>query len=441
MIAVLILAQLGISALSPTYSVSSAYRNSGYYKNLCSLELCGDNRCDTVSVALSQIGYHEGNSTAEFDGSNSTGVGNYTEYNYLFGKLDGNGDGSVEYGYAWCAAFVSWCLRQAGVSTDTVRSFASCTLWVEYFTAKNQFYKRASGYVPKSGDIIFFCQPTTARISDHVGIVVFCDGSTVYTVEGNCTNQVKRRSYSINDTYIVGYGVPDYKTAEQTTDFSLSGGYVPGKYIITASGLNMRNGAGTAYTSLLKIPLGTMLSVSEIKSGWGKVEYNGKSGWISLDYTSVVSTYNTSETAAETVSETTRETVSKAPAETSEKTPAESVPESSDTPATTPPILNLPSIMQNVFGNMTNRDTNGTTDPDTDTDTDTEEDGQASSTIPSPDILPDSAVLSASQNHFADSDSLTLQIDLKKNAVIAVIFLLVLAAAVIYYKLVRRKSK
>ena len=43
-------------------------------------------------------------------------------------------------------------------------------------------------------------------IADHVGIVESCDGSTVYTIEGNANDAVKRLSYSIGSTKIMGYG-------------------------------------------------------------------------------------------------------------------------------------------------------------------------------------------------------------------------------------------
>lgn len=309
-----------IYSASPSYNVSSYYKNSVYYKNLLSVDLSGDNRSDIVTVALSQIGYHEGNSTSQFHGTNRSGTGNFTEFNYLFGKLDGNGDGSVEYGYAWCAAFVSWCARQAGVKKSVLASYASCTLWVDYFRQRQQYFSRTSGYVPKTGDIIFFRQPTTQRTSDHVGIVIYSDGKNVYTIEGNTSNQVKRQSYKLNDTYIIGYGVPSYETAEPYTDFSLPNGYTSGQYIVTTGSLNLRSGIGTAYASLARIPLGSLVTVTKVSSGgWGKITYEGIEGWISLNYTSIVSTSPKYTFVPET----------QTPTETESVTESESVIESS----------------------------------------------------------------------------------------------------------------
>ena len=41
---------------------------------------------------------------------------------------------------------------------------------------------------------------------DHVGIVERCDGTTVYTIEGNSGDAVKERSYAISSDSIMGYG-------------------------------------------------------------------------------------------------------------------------------------------------------------------------------------------------------------------------------------------
>lgn len=50
------------------------------------------------------------------------------------------------------------------------------------------------------------------------------------------------------------------------------------------TGLNLRSGAGTAYTSLGLVPDGSFLLVEEELDGWYKVVYNGKSGYVSADY-------------------------------------------------------------------------------------------------------------------------------------------------------------
>lgn len=56
--------------------------------------------------------------------------------------------------------------------------------------------------------------------------------------------------------------------------------------VTASSGLNLRDNPGTSGTNVLTvIPSGTRLTVTDEKNGWYHVEYNGKSGWISADYT------------------------------------------------------------------------------------------------------------------------------------------------------------
>lgn len=57
-----------------------------------------------------------------------------------------------------------------------------------------------------------------------------------------------------------------------------------GKYkVISKSRLNLREGRGTNYKILDKIPVGTLLTVNDIQKGWGKTTYNSKTGYVSMD--------------------------------------------------------------------------------------------------------------------------------------------------------------
>ena len=62
---------------------------------------------------------------------------------------------------------------------------------------------------PTTGSIIFFDWDGDGT-SDHVGIVHRCDGSTVYTVEGNSGDAVKQNTDAINSSSIMGYGLVAY---------------------------------------------------------------------------------------------------------------------------------------------------------------------------------------------------------------------------------------
>ncbi len=272
---------LPAAGLVPDYTPSAAYQSSTYYKNLRALPTTGDAAFDAVAIALSQLSYHEGNGTAQMGGE-SSGGGNFTEYNYAFGKIGGS------YGYAWCAAFVSWCLDLAGAPDSAGGAFASCTLWVEKLKSIGQYRTRSSGYTPKAGDLIFFRTAGVSRASDHVGLVRYVKGGRVYTVEGNTSNRVDLHDYALGDSYIVGYGLPDYTGQRVKIDRLAANGKDGGYYVVSYSFVNVRAGRSADSVRLGELKRGRLVKVDEVKNGWGRIEYSGKTGYISLEYADFV---------------------------------------------------------------------------------------------------------------------------------------------------------
>ena len=66
--------------------------------------------------------------------------------------------------------------------------------------------------------------------------------------------------------------------------------------VTDSAGVNMRDGAGKDYNKVIGIPVNTVLTVQETSSAdgytWGKVTYDGKTGWIALEFTD----YNSNQT-------------------------------------------------------------------------------------------------------------------------------------------------
>ena len=269
------------AALKPSYTVSAAYKGSTYHQNLLALPLLGDGAFDTLSVALSQYGYHEGGGTADFGGTNATSKGNYTEYGYAFGKISGT------YSYAWCAVFVSWCLEQAGEGESAGGSFSSCSLWIARLRELGQYTARST-HTPQMGDLIFFRSAGVSRASDHVGLVLDVRGGRVYTVEGNSSDRVTLRDYALSDTYIVGYGRPDYENKAQTPSRRAHEDGSAGYYVVTYDFLNVRAKSSSAAAKKGQLKKGEMVRVSEVEGGWGRIEYAGGVAYISLDYADFV---------------------------------------------------------------------------------------------------------------------------------------------------------
>ncbi len=272
-----------LSALTLTYSPTSAYKSSIFYERLKAIKLTGDQRRDIVNVAISQLGYHEGDSRSDFGGLNYSGTGNYVEYNYANREtMDGGGS------YYWCASFVTFCARQAGIPTSTIINSVSCDNFVVSFKNASRYKTRASGYTPVAGDLIFFLYSGSNRTyASHVGIVVGVKDGRVYTIEGNTTrDMVNRRSYPLTNTSIVGYGVPAYKgTTGDYSDLDLKNGYVePGLYRVNSDTLNLRAAPSTSSAILGTVKRSTELLITEADGDWGKTVYNGKTVWASLSY-------------------------------------------------------------------------------------------------------------------------------------------------------------
>ena len=194
--------------LTPSYTPSASYRSGKYYTQLCNVSLTGNQRTDLVNVARSQLGYHEGDNTSQLHGE-SSGSRNYTEYGYWYGtQVQGNSGGSY---YAWCAYFISWCARQAGIPTSIISNASYACAGSDNGDFKNLDYYARGSYTPKVGDLVFFCWEGNSSCWDHVEIVIGVDSSNVTTLGGNTsTNNVKKRSWNLSNSYIRGYGVPKY---------------------------------------------------------------------------------------------------------------------------------------------------------------------------------------------------------------------------------------
>lgn len=66
-----------------------------------------------------------------------------------------------------------------------------------------------------------------------------------------------------------------------------------GNYKVTSSvSLRIRSGRGTNYKILGSMPSGTLVTVTDISSGWGKVTYNGITGYSSMQHLKKITTSN-----------------------------------------------------------------------------------------------------------------------------------------------------
>lgn len=172
-----------------------------------------------IKIAEAEVGYLEKKSNSNLDSKTANaGYNNYTKYARDLNKA-GYYNGNKN-GYAWCDVFVDWCFFQLcgkdakkaeAIICQTGDYGAGCIFSARYYRNAGRFYTS-----PKPGDQIFF---GTKGNESHTGIVYKVDANKVYTIEGNTSSAagvvanggaVRKKSYSLSYSKIVGYGRPKY---------------------------------------------------------------------------------------------------------------------------------------------------------------------------------------------------------------------------------------
>ena len=152
----------------------------------------GSQRADILAVAMSQLGY-----TELYE--NDTKFGDWGGYPYQ----------------PWCATFISWCARQAEISTEILKHSARAnpkSFGIPYY--------HGSSYTPQPGDLFF-----TSGF-EHVGLVYQVEGDYFIAIEGNAKEYdpdippdpdedsyfVMTNRRRISDHY---FGVPNYEGTDK----------------------------------------------------------------------------------------------------------------------------------------------------------------------------------------------------------------------------------
>ncbi len=236
-----------------------------------------------MATASSEVGTYEGS-------------GGYTKYGAYFGQPY----------IAWCGAFVSWCARTTGIPESVIPTNLSSTSMRNHFKSLGLYHLAKSwggSYIPKMGDIVFFTDsnPSCRNQNEmsHVGLVLSATSSSVTCIEGNCPDRVRQitRDYS---TYIAGFATPRYEGIELENNGNITT-YKAGTYV-TQEKMNFRETPGSTVIGLIEA--GTTLQITAIEGVWGKTVYNGKTGWLSLEY----SIYKPSSESTENEEENTENT-------------------------------------------------------------------------------------------------------------------------------------
>ena len=133
-----------------------------------------------LAEARKHIGFHEG-------------TGNRNPFSKALGRPP----------EAWCADFVSYAAKKAGLKMNTASAQQVANIIKDQGGWKGK-------HNPKPGDAVTFRWDGSGGWADHVGLVekVFKRGGKTYvqTIEGNSGDRVRRKTYLANSSVINGYG-------------------------------------------------------------------------------------------------------------------------------------------------------------------------------------------------------------------------------------------
>ena len=103
--------------------------------------------------------------------------GNNNKYTHWYSDNVDN----IGYNFWWCAAFVTYVVRQCGVPTSVVPNYAYCPNCIDWARSRGRLYSKSQlisgAYIPQPGDIFLR--------EGHTGIIVSVSGNQFTTVEGN----------------------------------------------------------------------------------------------------------------------------------------------------------------------------------------------------------------------------------------------------------------
>lgn len=158
---------------------------------------------DTVlSIAEAEVEYHEKRSANDlYSKTGNSGSGNYTKYNKEMHALQPR---NMDYPAPWCDCFVDWCMVKA-FGAETAKKVL-CGDFDDYTYSSVNLYKKAGRWTQNAarGYQIFFGG------SGHTGLVYKVEKGVVYTIEGNKSDEVRKCSYALTNSSIIGYGMPLY---------------------------------------------------------------------------------------------------------------------------------------------------------------------------------------------------------------------------------------
>lgn len=240
-----------------------------------------------LEIAAAEIGYKEKETNSQLDNKTANaGDEDYTKYArdlYAAGYYQAS-----KQGFAWCDMFVDWCFLQLcggdpavaqKIICQTGPYGAGCKWSAGYYKEAGRFYTSA----PQPGDQIFFNNYA------HTGIVEKVSGGVITTIEGNTSNQVARRTYSVGSSAIDGYGRPmfDADAATPTPSVSVTGTASTGSATDEKTIWDFFKGKGLNDFAIAGV-MGNLFAESGLRSNNLQNSYEKKLGYTDDTYTAAV---------------------------------------------------------------------------------------------------------------------------------------------------------
>ena len=200
---------------------------------------------NVIKLAKKEVGYLEKKSNKNLNSkTKNAGSKNYTKYNEVFGVN----------GCYWCAYFICWLFYTLCGNSKTKAKEMLCGCLSGACETIRQAFKKAGRYysTPKKGDLVFFSGTRHAG-ANHIALIYKVTASNIYTIECNTSGGsdvvdngggVAKKSYSRNNSRILGYGRPKYENE------SIYPEYAVGETYTLQSEMNVRSGAGLTYEIL-----------------------------------------------------------------------------------------------------------------------------------------------------------------------------------------------
>lgn len=202
-------------------------------------------------------------------GSNKQMYGEYIDTTNWFLYKDGSKTWIHKVnGFNWCTQFHDYCfIRAFGI--DAARAMLYRPKYNNYGAVVKytyNYYKSAgrTGKEPKEGCSIFF---HNSQGLSHIGIVEKFDSTYVYTIEGNTSSPTDSHSYYVSskkyrrsDSYIYGYGYPNYDAEPPKYDYIIGNTYT----VVCTDPLNLRDAGKSEATRRGELYKGAKVLCEEI---------------------------------------------------------------------------------------------------------------------------------------------------------------------------------